>query len=183
MQGAFVYVFKALTNLYLLAFLLRFILQWIRASYDNPLSQAVVRITNPLVVPARRMLPSIRAVDVPTLVVLFVLECLVTGVLLALIRAPFLPIPTFLFYVILRLVSLTLWLYIGAIFIYVLLSWFQDPRAYNPMTKLLHELLRPVLRPVSRILPPIGGLDLTPLLVSILLIALTIALPLPPVLR
>jgi YggT family protein len=157
-------------------------LQWIRASYDNPLSQAVVRITNPLIVPARRVLPSFRGVDAPTLVVLFVLECLVTGALLVFIRAT-LPVPTFLFYVILRLVSLTLWLYIGAIFIYVILSWFQDPRTYNPMTKLLRELVYPVLRPVARILPPIGGLDLTPLLVSILLVAVTIALPLPPVLR
>jgi YggT family protein len=182
MQSAFVYVFKALTNLYLLAFLLRFILQWIRASYDNPLSQAVVRITNPLIVPARRVLPSFRGVDAPTLVVLFVLECLVTGALLVFLHAT-LPVPTFLFYVILRLVSLTLWLYIGAIFIYVILSWFQDPRTYNPMTKLLREIVYPVLRPVARILPPIGGLDLTPLLVSILLIAVTIALPLPLVLR
>jgi YggT family protein len=182
MQSAFVYIFKALTNLYLLAFLLRFILQWIRAGYDNPLSQAVVRITSPLVVPARRLLPSIRGVDVPTLVVLFVLECVVTFALLAFIGAS-LPIPTFLLYVILRLVSLTVWLYIGSIFIYVILSWFADPRTHNPMTRLLRELVQPLLRPVGRILPPVGGLDLAPLLVSILLIAVTIALPLPLYLR
>lgn len=182
MTSAFVYIFKALTNLYLLAFVLRFVLQWVRASYDNPLSQAVVRITNPLVVPARRLLPSVRGVDVPTLVVLFVLECLVMLALLAFIGAS-LPVPTFLLYVVLRLVMVTVWLYIGAIFIYVILSWFADPRSYNPMTRLLGDLVQPVLRPVARILPPIGGLDLAPLLVSILLIAVTIALPLPLYLR
>ncbi len=182
MQNAFIYLFKALTNLYLLAFLLRFVLQWIRASYDNPLSQAVVTITNPLVVPARRVLPSVRGADLPTLVVLFVLECVVTLLLLAFIGASF-PVPLFLLYVLLRVVSLTLWLYIGAILIYVILSWFAAGGGYNPMAKLLGELLYPVLRPVRRVLPAVGGLDLAPLLVSILLIAVSIALPLPPYLR
>ena len=65
-----------LAVLYLLAFLLRFILQWVRAGYRNPLSQLVQRVTSPLVIPARRMLPSFAGLDVPTLVVLFALSVL-----------------------------------------------------------------------------------------------------------
>ena len=66
----------------------------------------------------------------------------------------------------LRLIALTLWFYTGALFIYVLLSWFGD-RGGNPMAELLGELVEPLLRPVRRVLPPIGGLDLSPLIVIV----------------
>jgi YggT family protein len=78
----------------------------------------------------------------------------------------------------LRLIALTLWFYTGALFVYVLLSWFGD-RSGNPMAELLGELVDPLLRPVRRVLPPIGGLDLSPLVVILLLRAAMIALPLP----
>ena len=68
MQSALIFLFKTLADLYLLTFLLRFIMQWVRASHYNPLSQFVFKVTNPLVVPARRVLPSVAGLDTPTLV-------------------------------------------------------------------------------------------------------------------
>ena len=109
------------------------------------------------------------------------LEAAVTWLLLSLVGASA-PVGTFLFLVLLRLIMLTLWFYSIAILIYVVLSWVGQ-RHGSPIASLLGDVVEPVLRPVRRILPPIGGLDLSPLLVLILLQALIIALPLPPVLR
>jgi YggT family protein len=181
MQSALIFLVKTLADLYLLTFLLRFIMQWVRASYYNPLAQFVFKVTNPLVVPARRVLPSVAGLDTPTLVVLFVLEFAVTFALLRLAGIP-LPLPETLLYAVLRLIALAVWFYTVALFIYVILSWFGD-RGRNPMGALLGELVEPLLRPARRLLPPIGGLDLSPLIVILLLQAAIIALPLPAYLR
>jgi len=172
MLDALTFLVRTLADLYLLTFLLRFIMQWARANHYNPLSQLVFKVTNPLVVPARRLLPSVAGLDVPTLIVLVVLEILVTFLLLRL-AGLLLPIPRLLFYSLLRLISLALWFYIGALIIYAVLSWFGSP-SRNPMAVLLGELVEPVLRPARRMLPPIGGLDLSVLLVIVLLEAMSI---------
>jgi YggT family protein len=181
MQGALIFLFKTLADLYLLTLLLRFIMQWVRAGYHNPLSQFVFKVTNPLVVPARRVLPSIAGLDAPTLVVLFLLEIGVTFLLLRLYGAST-TVPVLLLYSLLRLIALTLWFYTGALIVYVILSWFGN-RGINPIAELLGDLVEPILRPARRLLPPIGGLDLSPLIVILLLQAAMIALPLPLELR
>lgn len=181
MLNALLFVIKTLADLYLLTFLLRFIMQWVRADYYNPFAQFVVTVTNPLVVPARRLIPSVAGLDTPTLAVLIALEALMTWALTALIGIT-LPPGTFVLYVLLRLVNLTLWFYLFAIFIYVILSWIGQ-RQYSPIGALLGQLVEPLLSPARRLIPPIGGLDLSPLLVLIVIQAITIALPLPPYLR
>ena len=181
MQSALIFLVKTLADLYLLTFLLRFIMQWVRASYYNPLAQFVLKVTSPLVVPARRVLPSVGGLDTPTLAVLIVLEIVVTFALLRLAGVS-LPLPVLLLYSLLRLIALALWFYTVALFIYVLLSWFGD-RGMTPMAVLLGELIEPLLRPARRLVPPIGGLDLSALIVILLLQAALIALPLPAYLR
>lgn len=181
MQSALLFLVKTITDLYLLTFLLRFIMQWVRASYYNPFAQFVLKVTNPLVVPARRILPSVAGLDMPTLAVLFVLEVLVTWLLFALLGVS--PgVAELLLSSALRLVALVLWFYTVGAFIYVVLSWFGD-RGRNPLGAILTELIDPILRPARRLLPPIGGLDLSPLVVILLLQAAQIALPLPAFLR
>jgi YggT family protein len=181
MQSALIFLVKTLGDLYLLTFLLRFLMQWVRAGYNNPFAQFVLKVTSPLVVPARRVLPSVGGLDAPTLVVLILLEILATFVLLWLAGLS-LPVAVVLVYALLRLIALALWFYTVALFIYVLLSWFGD-RGRNPMSELLGEIIEPLLRPARRLLPPIGGLDLSPLIVILLLQAALIALPLPSYLR
>src|SRR5690606_29422568 len=92
------------------------------------------------------------------------------------------PVSTFVVTVVLRLVNLTIWFYTIAIFVYVILSWVGQGR-YTPIGAFLADLVEPILRPARRIVPLIGGLDLSPLLVLVLLQALSIALPLMPELR
>jgi YggT family protein len=149
MQDALIFLFKSLTSIYLLAFLLRFIMQTV--------------------------------LDAPTLAVLVVLEIVVTLALVWLLNLA-LPAPVVLLYSLLRLVLLTLWFYTGAIVVYAILSWFGN-RGGNPIAMMLGNLVEPVLRPARRLLPPIGGFDLAPLIVILLLQAAMLALPLPYVLR
>ena len=112
---------------------------------------------------------------------LFALEAIVTFALAALAGYS-VSIPTFVFLVVLRLVSLTLWFYTGALLIYAVLSWFGDREA-TPLSSVLTEIVEPVLRPVRRILPPVSGFDLSPLLVMLVCQAGIIALALPSFLR
>jgi YggT family protein len=175
MTQSLLFIVDALSGLYISMFVLRFILQWIRASYQSPLAQFVLQVTAPLVVPARRLLPSVRGIDLPTLVVVFVLECVATLLLYALVG--FVPaIDAFLVTVLLRLVALTLWLYCTALFIYVVLSWLGGGM-YNPSAATLAEIVEPLLRPFRRLLPPIAGFDVSPVIVLVLLQAVIYALP------
>jgi YggT family protein len=169
------FIVDALSGLYISMFALRFIMQWARASYQSPLAQFVLQITAPLVVPARRLLPSVRGIDLPTLVVIFVLECVATLLLYAIIGS--MPaIDAFIATVLLRLIALTLWLYCTALFIYVLMSWLGG-EIYNPSAATLGEIVAPLLRPFRRVLPPISGFDVSPVIVLVLLQALIYALP------
>ena len=174
MREALLFLVRSLSDLYILAFLLRFVFQLVRLDYHNPLAQAVVQITNPLVVPARRMLPSVRGIDLPTLIVIVALEC-VSSALVFLILGYVPTAQQFIVLVVLRLVGLAIWFYIITLLIYVAASWFVGG-TYHPMLRMLSEIVAPILRPVRRLLPPISGLDLAPMLVTIVLIALWIAL-------
>jgi YggT family protein len=175
------FLVKTLTDLYLLVFMLRLILQWVRADFYNPFSQFIVTVTNPLILPARRIIPSAGKVDVAAIVVLVILQCLVTWLLLLLLAGnP--ALDQLLYFVLLRLVSLVIWTYTISIFIYVILSWVA-PANYSPIAMSLGQVVEPVLRPVRQIVPSIGGFDLSPLIILILLQAAQIALGLPPALR
>lgn len=177
MRDSLIFLVRTLGDLYLLTYLLRFIMQWVRADLYNPLAQFVVKATNPLVAPARRVIPTVGGTDLPTLVVLIALEGALTWLLLTL-GSFTVPATMFVWFVVLRVINLTLWFYTVSIFIYVLLSWIA-PGGYSPIGQILAEFNEPILYPVRRLLPPLGGLDLSPLLVLILIQAVRIALPLP----
>lgn len=181
MADALFFLVKTITQLYLLTYLIRFVMQWVRADFYNPLSQFIVRVTNPLVVPARRLVPSAGGIDVATLVVMLALEALFTWVLMTFVGLGAAP-ATFVLYVVLRLVALTIMLYTVVIIVYAVMS-FIGPGYATPLSLLLAQLVEPVLRPFRRVIPPVGGLDLSPLVVLILLQAVVIALPLPAYLR
>ncbi len=178
MRSSLFYLVKALGDLYLLAFLLRILLQWARADYYNPLAQAILQITNPLVNTVRRFVPTSRSVDVPTLVVLVLLECALTWFLLTIGNVPSSILAPFPLLILYRLVSLTLWFYSVSILIHVILSWI-GPGGRHPMAVVLADLNEPILRPARRLLPTIAGLDLSPLLVLIVIQAAFRLLPLP----
>ena len=177
MQDALIFVFRSLLDLYIISFVLRLALQFIRADVRNPLTQFILRVTNPLVLPLRRVLPPVGNLDTATVLVALALQLVTTAVLLKVSCVGSADILQLLSISILRLVQLGLRIYLFVILLYVILSWVA-PGGYNPATHLLSTLAEPVLAPLRRLVPPIAGLDLSPLFALIGIQALTMLLPL-----
>ncbi|NGX16084.1 YggT family protein [Wenzhouxiangella sp. XN24] len=178
MNAALFFVIKTLLDLYLIAYILRFLLQWVRADFHNPLSQFILRITDPVVRPLRRVVPGWRGVDLSPLVALLILQLLVTTMLQFMAVGTVTDPLTLTYYAVLRIIIGTIRLYFFAILVHVIISW-VSPGHWNPLINVIQSLVQPVLRPIRRIIPPIGGLDLTPLFVLIGLQALLIMIRVP----
>ena len=174
MQQALYFIIKTVTQLYLLVLLLRLWLPLLRADFRNPLAQGILRFTSPLVVPLRRLLPSIGRLDTATIVVAFAIQYLIVLVLLAIFGQTAATVPILITTVI-ELAILSLNLFFFVILIKIILSWIA-PHTHNPATALLSTLAEPVLRPFRRMIPPIGGLDISPIFAIVLLQAAVIFL-------
>ena len=176
MQNALIFVFRTLLDLYIITFVLRFILQWIRADVRNPLTQFIIRITNPLVIPVRRVVPAVGGIDSATVLVVLLLELVATAVLIQLACVGTPDAAQVFLLAIFRLINLVLRIYLFVILFYVILSWIT-PGTYNPAISLLAAIAEPVLQPIRRLIPPIGGLDLSPLFALIGIQAITMLVP------
>ena len=164
-SNALVFLIKSLFGLYLIAIMLRFLLQLTRADFYNPMSQFLVKITNPPLVPLRRIIPGVMGIDFAAVVLLIIiqgielfLEYIVQGYTLAPLGLLILTIA--------ELLRLLFQVYFYTILIQVLLSWI-NPGAYNPTVALLYSLNEPLLARARRIIPPIHGVDLSPIVVVI----------------
>jgi len=167
-MDALIYLLNTLLNLCLLAVLLRLLLQWSRADFRNPLARSLVRITNPIIVPLRRLLPAIGRLDTASCVAVIVFAALLVSVpyLLGGFGVP--PALAWLELTARQIVRTTLWTYFGAIILFTLLSYVA-PGTYSPAQGLLVSLCEPVLRPFRRVIPPLGGLDFSPMWACILI--------------
>ena len=161
------FLIGALFGLFILAAMLRLILQWVRADFYNPISQFIVKITNPAVIPLRRIIPSIGKIDTASVVLLLILQMveLVLGNII--MGQPFTGVGLAVG-AIASLLRLLLDVFIFSILIQVVFSWI-GPGAYNPLTALLHYLTAPVLEPFRRFVQPVAGIDLSPLFALIAL--------------
>ena len=170
-MSAIYFLVDALMSLALYVALLRLIMQWSRADFRNPLAQAVVKVTNPLVMPLRRVLPPINKIDTAS-VVTVILVATAYVVLMSVVRGFGLPPALLLLQATaLEIVTSVLKLYFFAIFLYALMSLIAQG-SYSPMQPLLASICEPVLRPIRRLIPPIAGLDLSPLWAGLLIGAL-----------
>jgi YggT family protein len=170
------YIVDALLWLLLLAFLLRLLFQLVRADFRDPMADAVVRVTNWLILPLRRVLPPVGKVDTATVVALLAIAALRTAIDVALVGGLNLIDPlAFLRITAIDLASLVLRVYLFALLLYWLTSFVQ-PGGRAPGLRLLAQLCEPILRPVRRLIRPIGQLDLSVLWVSIVIGALLILL-------
>ena len=167
MTQALYFVVKTLAQLYVLLLLLRFWLPWLRADFRNPIAQGILRFTSPLIVPLRRFLPSIGRLDSATILVAFLVQFITVLVLLAIARRS-VDTLTVAFVSVIELAILSLNLFFFAVLIRIILSWVA-PGNYNPITALLTTLSEPILRPFRRLIPPIGGLDISPIFAIVLL--------------
>lgn len=176
MQDALIFIGRTLIDLYIITFILRMLMQWVRADFRNPLTQFILRVTNPLVVPLRRVVPAVGNLDTASLIVVLLLELIVTIVLVSMTCAGEPMILQIISLTILRTIYLVLRVYLFIILIYVIMSWISGG-TYNPAAALLTSIAEPILRPVRKFIPPIGGLDLSALFALIGIQAVTMLLP------
>jgi len=170
MTQALYYIIQSIGQLLLLLLLLRFWLPWFRADFRNPIAQGILRLTSPIIVPVRRLLPSVGRLDTATILVAYVLQFLLITVLVALQGRLFDAVPIAIVAAI-ELVILSLNLFFFVILIRIILGWFA-PATHNPLTMMLHSLAEPILAPFRRWVPPMGGIDISPILPIILIGAL-----------
>ncbi len=159
------FLVNTLFGLYILAVMLRFLLQAVRANFYNPLSQFLVKITHPPLQYLRRVVPSAGRYDMAS-VVLMVLLQLIALWLAFRIQGQAAPVATLLVLTAYELVNLLLNVYLFTIIIRVVISWI-NPGAHHPALELIDAITRPVMQPVQRMLPSAGGLDFSPMLVLI----------------
>lgn len=163
--NAGVFLVETLFGLYILAIMLRFLLQWVRADFYNPLAQILVKVTNPLLIPLRRIIPGFKGIDFAAVFLMLALQA-TTLILIGVIKGvSFQPLGLALLSFT-EVLSLMFNVFFFSILIQVIISWIS-PNSYNPVVSLVHSLNEPLMRPARRIIPPISGLDLSPLVVLV----------------
>lgn len=159
---ALILVIQTLGSLYLLIVLLRFILQLVRADFYNPLSQFIVKATHPLLRPLRRIIPSIGNLDLSSLVLALIVQVLLMAAILMLTYGGIGNPLQLLVWAIIGITGLFLNIFFYALIISVILSWVA-PGSHNPGAQLINQITEPALAPFRRLLPNLGGLDLSPI--------------------
>ena len=159
-----VFLIETAGSLFTLALLLRFYLQWARVGYKNPVSQFVNALTNFIVLPARRVIPSAGGLDGATLILAWLVQFLELLLVLAVTRglegAGGGTIAMLLGVAALMILRLSIYILIVLVIAQAILSWVNP---YSPIAPVLNALTAPFLRPFQRMIPPIGGVDLSPL--------------------
>ncbi|HDZ56879.1 MAG TPA: YggT family protein [Pseudomonas xinjiangensis] len=165
---AAIYLVQTLGSLYLLIVLLRFILQLVRADFYNPLSQFIVRATQPLLTPLRKVIPGFAGIDFASLVLALLVQLILVAIIIKLMGYALPGVLQMIVWSLIGVTALFLKIFFFALIISVILSWVA-PRSSNPAAMLVHQLCEPILAPIRKILPSLGGLDLSPIFAFIAL--------------
>jgi YggT family protein len=148
------------SSIYITIVMVRFLLQLVRADFYNPLSQFIVKASNPLLLPLRKVIPGLFGIDVASLVLALLLQMATIALLASVAGQGFIPLLPVLIYSVFELIKLLLNIYMFAFIVIIIVSWIA-PNGHNPAVELLSTITEPVLRPIRKILPPMGGLDLS----------------------
>ncbi len=176
MREALIYLVDSLLTIYLYILVLRFVMQLTRSDFRNQFAHFVVVVTNPLIMPLRRILGAIGKIDTASVVVIILIAALNIAVLRLIAGQPPLPPLPFVILLLYTLIATFLQFFLGAIVIFAILSWVV-PAGYNPAMALLSTVVEPVLRPFRRIIPPIANFDLSVLWASLAIGVLLRVLP------
>ncbi|MFP0194278.1 YggT family protein [Pseudomonas glycinae] len=168
LNTAAVYVLQTLGSLYLLIVLLRFVLQLVRANFYNPLCQFVVKATQPLLKPLRRIIPSLFGLDMSSLVLAILVQLALMALTLLLTYGTTGNPLQLLIWSLIGVTALFLKIFFWAMIISIILSWVA-PGSHNPGAELVNQICEPALAPFRRIVPNLGGLDLSPIFAFLVL--------------
>ncbi len=160
MTEALVYLVDSLLTIYLYLLILRFVMQLVRADFRNQIAHFILIVTNPVIMPLRRVLPPVGKVDTASVLAILVVAALYLGVISMLVNHALLGPVTWVIETARLLLQKFMYFFMGALFIYALASWLV-PAGYSPVMALLSAVCEPILRPIRRLIPPIGGLDLS----------------------
>jgi YggT family protein len=177
MTDPIIFLIDTLFSLYILAVLLRFLLQWCGADFYNPISQFLVKATHPPLKILRRFVPSIGKIDTSALILMLVLQMLADFSIL-LLKGVTINIGALTILSITQLISLLINVLVFAVFARALLSWL-NPGTFNAAASILATLTEPLLNICRKVIPNLGGIDLSPL-AALLLLQLAKMVILPP---
>lgn len=168
---AIVFLFDAVVSFFCTLFLLRFMMQAMRVSFAGQIGDFVVKLTNWAVKPLRRAIPGAGGFDWASLIAALALQLLFTGIIVgAATRFGEVEgagvIPMILWLTVRTLLRLSVYILIGGLILQAVLSWINP---YSPLSAPAHQLTRPLLDPIRRIIPTISGIDLSPLVAILLL--------------
>jgi YggT family protein len=165
--SAGIYLIQIAVIFYVPLVLLRFLLQSVRADFYNPLSQFIVRVTNPLLRPLRRLIPGVFGLDVASLILALFIQWLALILMIGLLgQLALVNIGLLGLWAATGLLAILFKMYFAAIILLVIVSWIA-PYSNNPLIVLSYQLTEPVMRRLRHILPPMGGLDFSPMIVII----------------
>lgn len=171
------FLIEAVFGIYMLLVLVRLLLQLVRADFYNPVCQFIVKATNPPLKPLRRIIPGLAGIDMASVLLLLALQMLklflmamAAGMSLSFVGLAVMSVG--------ELIAMVLNLYMIAILMQVILSW-VGPGGHNPLTSILYYINEPVMRPARRLLPPMSGIDLSPILVFLVIGLLKILIVAP----
>ncbi len=167
-NNALVFLIQSVIGAYILIVMLRLLLQWVRADIHNPVSQFVIRATEPTRAPFKRLLPTIGRLDGACVVLLLILQS-AEVLLVSVITGNLVPsTPALALFSLAEILQLALNVFLFSILIEVIMSWIS-PYARNPVLMLVHSINYPLLAPARRRIPPLSGIDLSPIVVLLAL--------------
>ncbi|GAB3111298.1 YggT family protein [Aestuariicella hydrocarbonica] len=162
MQEIGTLIVQTLGSLYLLVVMLRFLLQLARADFYNPISQFIVKATNPLLIPLRRIVPGVMGLDLAALLLALLVQFVILE-LSALILGYGLINPLYaVMWSAIGILALTANIFFWGLLIMVITSWVA-PHSSNPALMLVRQLVEPVMAPFRKLLPDMGGIDISPI--------------------
>ncbi|MBT4836527.1 MAG: YggT family protein [Methylococcales bacterium] len=164
-----VFLVKFFFEFYILLIMLRIVFQWFKADFYNPISQFIDKMTSPVLKVMHKFLPTLGRIDSAAVLLLISLQMLEFLIIISLQNTSVsIPIIGLLLYSIGELLDLLINVFIFSIFIQIIISWI-NPGLYNPVVSILYSITEPIMAPARKLLPPISGMDLSPLLVLIAL--------------
>lgn len=166
------FLISAVFSLYIGAVLIRMLLGFARANFHNPLSQVLVKITNPVLAPMRRFIPAIGKIDTSAVLLAFILTIIKTG-LIFLLSHGVINLPQIFLFSVGDIIKTIIYIYIFALIIQAVISWVGSAHG-NPIVPLINSLTNPIVRPIRKVIPVMGMMDFSPLVAILLLNVLLI---------